>query len=480
MAPCGSVSKLVRERPGWREGVSHLAAVYNSINMKCTDSEDTMSAGPNNIQLYQEALSCLELIASQLESNTDYPVVDHLYEKCSTSITILRTSQPNPHISASLENLLETLSFQKSLLDSRRYGCKPDRRRTFSEGSFQDSDNKKTCGNCLKPSKNEVQQESNHSLTIEDMILPCNTKGGSMEDVAGLHDVKQILKEAVIMPLQYPQLFQGGAKPWTRLLLYGPPGTGKTKLARALATELCCPFYCVSSASLFSSWVGESEKLIRDLFHHAKQQEGQSIIFMDEIDSLCRKRLPTEDEHSRRVKSELLRKIEGVEESETSGVFLLGATNCPWDLDPAFLRRFQRRIFIPLPDREGRRTIISSQFGRVPLHLTDSEWQTLLDSTEGYSGADLTHLTMAAAFQPIRDLHSSRFWRFTDDNKITPCSSDTLGAMQYPLCKLPADQIVARDVELRDFLRAIQTTARTVSPKILKQYHDFSSAVHQV
>ncbi|XP_069951126.1 uncharacterized protein [Cherax quadricarinatus] len=429
MAPCGSVSKLVRERPGWREGVSHLAAVYNSINMKCTDSEDTMSAGPNNIQLYQEALSCLELIASQLESNTDYPVVDHLYEKCSTSITILRTSQPNPHISASLENLLETLSFQKSLLDSRRYGCKPDRRRTFSEGSFQDSDNKKTCGNCLKPSKNEVQQESNHSLTIEDMILPCNTKGGSMEDVAGLHDVKQILKEAVIMPLQYPQLFQGGAKPWTRLLLYGPPGTGKTKLARALATELCCPFYCVSSASLFSSWVGESEKLIRDLFHHAKQQEGQSIIFMDEIDSLCRKRLPTEDEHSR---------------------------------------------------REGRRTIISSQFGRVPLHLTDSEWQTLLDSTEGYSGADLTHLTMAAAFQPIRDLHSSRFWRFTDDNKITPCSSDTLGAMQYPLCKLPADQIVARDVELRDFLRAIQTTARTVSPKILQQYHDFSSAVHQV
>ncbi|XP_045623974.1 uncharacterized protein [Procambarus clarkii] len=448
--------------------------------MKCTEApEATTNAGCSDLLLYQEALSCLELIASQLESNTDYPVVDHLYEKCSSAISTLRTSQPNPHISASLENLLDTLSFQKSLLDTRRYGGH-GRRRTVSEGTFQYSNNKrKTCVDCLKQSANAIHSETDHSLTIQDMLLPCSAIGVSMQDVAGLDEVKQILKEAVIMPIQYPQLFKGGAKPWTRLLLYGPPGTGKTKLARSLASELCCPFYCVSSASLLSSWVGESEKLIRDLFRHAQQQAGQTIIFMDEIDSLCRKRSQTEDEHSRRVKSELLRQMEGIEDSKNASVFLLGATNCPWDLDPAFLRRFQRRIFIPLPDRKGRRTIISNQFSTVLLHLTDSEWLTLLDATEGYSGADLTHLTMAAAFQPIRDLHSSRFWRFTNDNKITPCSSDTLGAMQYPLSKLPADQVVARDVEIKDFLMAIQTTPKTVSPKTLQQYEEFSSANFQ-
>ncbi|XP_042230389.1 suppressor protein of bem1/bed5 double mutants-like isoform X2 [Homarus americanus] len=423
--------------------------------------------------MYTES-TFLVLIASQLEGDTDYPMVDHLYEKCNLVISTLRTAQPNPYISTSLENLLETLSFQKSTLDSHHHGPSQDRR------PFKYSDYvKKAHGDCFQQNADKGYRETNHRLTIQDMLLPCNIGDGSLQDVAGLDEAKQIIKEAVIMPIQYPQLFQGGAKPWTRLLLYGPPGTGKTKLARTLASELRCPFYCVSSANLLSSWIGESEKLIRDLFQHARQQCSQSIIFIDEIDSLCRKRSLTEDEHIRRVKSELLRQIEGVEDDKDSSVFLLGATNCPWDLDSAFLRRFQRRLLIPLPNREGRRAIISSQFSSLPLQMTDSDWTNLLNATEGYSGADLMHLTMAAAFQPIRDLQSSRFWRFTDDNKITPCSSDTLGAMQYPLSKLPAHRIVARNVEPRDFLMAIQTTPRTVSPSIIQQYEQFSSAVHQ-
>lgn len=449
--------------------------------MKCAESLDAgVSATRSDMQLYQEALSCMELIASKLENDTDFPVVDHLYEKCNTVIGTLRNSQPNPHISTSLENLLETLSFQKSLLDSRRNGHEQSRCRTVSEGPFKYcSYSKKAPVKNMHRSLSDGYKEANCRATVQDMLVPCGVEGGSMDDVAGLSEVKQILQEAVIMPTHYPQLFQGGAKPWTRLLLYGPPGTGKTKLARTLASELHCPFYCVSSANLLSSWIGESEKVIRDLFLHAREQPGQSFIFMDEIDSLCRKRSQTEDEHSRRVKSELLRQVDGIEENKNSTVFLMGATNCPWDLDPAFLRRFQRRIYVPLPDREGRRTIISKQFSTVPLKLTDSEWLNILDATEGYSGADLTHLAMAAAFQPIRDLQSSRFWKFTYDNKITPCSSDTLGAMQYPLSKLPADQVVARDVQMKDFLMAIQTTPRTVSPKIIQQYQVFSSAVHQ-
>lgn len=439
--------------------------------------EDRASSRLQEMQLYQEALSCLELLALQLEGNTDYPVVDHLYEKCHDAITILRSNQHNPHISSSLENLLQTINFQKSLIDSRP----SDLHRTQSDGVLkypsltraapQDSASQQW------PSKRSSGREG--SASVQDMLVPMTGCTETLDDVMGMEDAKQILHEAVIMPIQYPQLFQGGAKPWTRLLLYGPPGTGKTKLARALASTLQCPFYCVSSSNLLSSWVGESEKLIRDLFQHTRKQQGQAVIFFDEIDSLCRTRSQRDDEHSRRVKSELLQQMNGIEEDASSAVFVLGATNCPWDMDPAFLRRFQKCIYAPLPGREARRGIISKHFSEVSLHLTDSDWQTLLDATEGYSGADLAHLATTAAFLPIRELQSARFWRFTADNKITPCSNETLGAMQYTLSKLPANRVVAREVELQDFLTATHTTPRTVSPADTQRYQKFLQASHQ-
>lgn len=448
--------------------------------MRCPDPHQPEKGDRTDMQLYQEALSCMELIASQLEEDCDQPIVNHLYEQCNSAIVQLKTAQHNPHVSDSLESLLETLSFQQSLLESRCNGNGPERRHSLSRGY-------KMTGACSNgawgtPPRTVSESEelsTNRGAAVNDMLVPCSKEGGSLDDVVGLYEVKQILKEAVIMPTQYPQLFSGGAKPWTRLLLYGPPGTGKTKLAKALASQLNCAFYCVSPANIISSWIGESEKMIRDLFQKARQQLGQSIIFIDEIDSLCRKRSQREDEHSRRVKTELLQQLDGINNEGSSTVFILGATNCPWDLDPAFLRRFERRIFVPLPDRESRRDIISRQFRTSPLQITDSDWITLLDNTEGYSGADLTHLTMAAAFQPIRDLQSSRFWRFTRDNKITPCPSDTLGAMQYTLNKLPADRVLARDVEIGDFLTALKTTPRTLSLNTMQQYRDFSSAAHQ-
>lgn len=107
--------------------------------------------------------------------------------------------------------------------------------------------------------------------------------------VAGLETAKNALKEAVIMPQQYPQLFRGERKPWRGILLYGPPGTGKSYLAKALATEARCTFFSVSSSDLVSKWVGESEKLVRNLFELARENKP-SIIFIDEIDSLCSER----------------------------------------------------------------------------------------------------------------------------------------------------------------------------------------------
>ncbi|GFN95709.1 katanin p60 ATPase-containing subunit [Plakobranchus ocellatus] len=184
---------------------------------------------------------------------------------------------------------------------------------------------------------------------IESTIV--KSKSFGFDDVIGLLEAKQSLHDSIIMPLGFPHLFSGSRKPWRRILLYGPPGTGKSRLAQAVSSVVHATFYSVSSADLISSFVGESEKLVKELFLHACNQECQSIIFIDEIDSLCRLRNSREDDSTRRIKTELLIQMEMAEKNDKTNVFLLCATNCPWDLDKAFLRRFQKRIFIPLPNK---------------------------------------------------------------------------------------------------------------------------------
>ncbi|KAJ1997826.1 Vacuolar protein sorting-associated protein 4, partial [Coemansia thaxteri] len=147
------------------------------------------------------------------------------------------------------------------------------------------------------------------------------------EDVAGLDGAKESLKEAVILPIKFPQLFTGKRTPWRGILLYGPPGTGKSYLAKAVATEANSTFYAVSSSDLVSKWMGESERLVKNLFAMARENKP-SIIFIDEVDSLCGTRGEGESEASRRIKTEFLVQMNGVGNDDT-GVLVLGATNIP-------------------------------------------------------------------------------------------------------------------------------------------------------
>lgn len=145
------------------------------------------------------------------------------------------------------------------------------------------------------------------------------------DDIAGLTTAKDALKEAVILPIKFPQLFTGKRKPWKGILLYGPPGTGKSYLAKAIATESKSTFFSVSSSDLVSKWMGESERLVKQLFTMARESRP-SIIFIDEIDSLCGTRSEGESEASRRIKTEFLVQMNGVGNVE-SEVLVLGATN---------------------------------------------------------------------------------------------------------------------------------------------------------
>jgi vacuolar protein-sorting-associated protein 4 len=165
------------------------------------------------------------------------------------------------------------------------------------------------------------------------------------EDVAGLEQAKDALKEAVILPIKFPHLFVGKRTPWRGILMYGPPGTGKSFLAKAVATEAKSTFFAVSSSDLVSKWMGESERLVKQLFTMARENKP-AIIFIDEVDSLCGTRGEGESEASRRIKTEFLVQMQGVGTDDT-GVLVLGATNLPWALDMAIKRRFEKVHYLP-------------------------------------------------------------------------------------------------------------------------------------
>jgi katanin p60 ATPase-containing subunit A1 len=229
-----------------------------------------------------------------------------------------------------------------------------------------------------------------------------SSTGVTWSDIVGLDDCKRILREAVVMPLKFPKLFKDKRllKPWRGVLLHGPPGTGKTLLAKAVASE-GTTFFNISASTIVSKWRGDSEKLVRILFELARYH-APSTIFLDELDSVMSRR-STHDEHeaSRRLKTELLIQMDGLIQSDAL-VFVLAASNFPFDLDPALLRRLEKRILVPLPETEAReglfRQFLTSDISE-PLRFDD-----LARKTGGHSGSDIRLICKEAAMEPLRRL----------------------------------------------------------------------------
>lgn len=228
------------------------------------------------------------------------------------------------------------------------------------------------------------------------------------DDIIGLDAAKRLVKEAVVYPIRYPQLFTGILSPWKGLLLYGPPGTGKTLLAKAVATECNTTFFNISASTIVSKWRGDSEKLVRVLFELARYH-APSTIFLDELESVMSQRGAGpggEHEGSRRMKTELLVQMDGLSRSDDL-VFVLAASNLPWELDHAMLRRLEKRILVDLPSKEARQSMIQhwlppvSNSGGVELR-TELEYSTLGEETEGYSGSDIKLVCKEAAMRPVR------------------------------------------------------------------------------
>ena len=303
-------------------------------------------------------------------------------------------------------------------------------------------------------------------------------------DIAELKNAKGALMEAAILPLMKPEFFKGIRRPWKGILLYGPPGTGKTMLAKALATQNRTTFFNVHSSSFASKWRGESEKLVRILFEMA-QFYAPTTIFIDEVDSLCSKRGEGgEGNDSRRVKTEILVRMDGLNSdnnTEENGednnnknnnnnnnkkgeeppknkiVTVVGATNRPWDLDDALRRRFEKRIYIPLPNVDGRRQLFELNLKKVAVD-SNLDYDKLIKATDGYSGADISNVCREAALMPLRKALKANKGREIED--------------------LVDDRNFRNEIEkaigMEDLNAAIENISKSVSKKDLETYDQWT------
>jgi transitional endoplasmic reticulum ATPase len=222
------------------------------------------------------------------------------------------------------------------------------------------------------------------------------------DDVAGLDDVKEDIRLKMIYPFQHPELAaRFDIRPGGGVLMYGPPGTGKTMLAKATAGEIDATFFRISPADVLSKWVGEAEQNIKKLFD-AAAAEPRSIIFIDEIEALVPARRDEGSSVMQRVVPQILQGVEGFDRKAGRSVLLMGATNVPWQLDPAMLRpgRFDEKVYIPLPDLAARRKMLEIYLSKRPV-APDLDLDALAARLDRYSGADVKYVCDRAATVPF-------------------------------------------------------------------------------
>ncbi|CAH0718757.1 unnamed protein product, partial [Brenthis ino] len=286
---------------------------------------------------------------------------------------------------------------------------------------------------------------------IESEIIDKGTPIG-WDDIAGLQQAKCVIQEAVVWPLLRPDIFTGLRRPPRGVLLFGPPGTGKTLIGKCVAAQCRATFFSISASSLTSKWIGDGEKMVRALFAVARCHQP-AVIFIDEIDSLLSQRSDTEHEASRRIKTEFLVQFDGAATGDEDRLLIVGATNRPQELDEAARRRLVKRLYVPLPDLDARRQIISNLLKNENHDLSPHQIAEIANLTDGYSGADMKSVCSEAAMGPIRSVPLSQI--------------------------VTIDRDKVRSVNVQDFKIALQRVRPSVSPDDLGQYVKWNNTYGQ-
>uniref|UniRef100_A0A8B9J5U6 vesicle-fusing ATPase n=1 Tax=Astyanax mexicanus TaxID=7994 RepID=A0A8B9J5U6_ASTMX len=315
------------------------------------------------------------------------------------------------------------------LKNKDKQGKKPVKEAQSNDKSDSDSEGE-------NPEKKKLQEHLMGAIVMEKPNVSWN-------DVAGLEGAKEALKEAVILPIKFPHLFTGKRTPWRGILLFGPPGTGKSYLAKAVATEANnSTFFSVSSSDLMSKWLGESEKCYLVVISAGVGNNNDKIL-------------------------------------------VLGATNIPWVLDAAIRRRFEKRIYIPLPEEPARAAMFRLHLGNTPHSLTEADLRQLARKTDGYSGADISIIVRDALMQPVRKVQSATHFKkvrgpsrsnpsMTVDDLLTPCSPGDPAAIEMTWMDVPGDKLLEPIVCMADMLRSLATTRPTVNAEDLLKVKKFT------
>ena len=267
----------------------------------------------------------------------------------------------------------------------------------------------------------------------------------TFDDIVDLEEAKRAIREAIVYPVKRPDLFPLG---WPRgILLFGPPGCGKTMLAAAVANEVDGHFFHVDAASIMSKWLGEAEKRVKKLFDTARrlaEETGKpSIIFIDEVDALLGVH-SSEVGGEVRVRNQFLKEMDGLQDKARNlHVYVIAATNKPWRLDMAFIRRFQKRIYIPPPNKEVRKQLFIHYTRKIRV-ADDVDFDKLAEMTEGYSASDIRDVVMEAYMRTVRELFEER------------------GGVGEP-----------RPVTMEDFLEVLKRRGPSISPEMLKVYEEW-------